>query len=70
MRDAPCDEEEGDELPAPVVPQPLAHVCVLTRGEGKVIARGGIVPGSWRERGGKFAKARGRIGSICGLFGR
>ncbi len=69
MRDAPCDEEQGDELPAPVVPQPLAHVCILARGKGKVIARGHVLPGRRRECGGNLADARGGTGGICGILG-
>ena len=51
-RDAPCDKEQSDELPAPVVPLPLTHVCVLARGEGDVFARGHVLPGRGRESSG------------------
>lgn len=44
MCDGPCDEEQRDQLPAPVVPRPLAHACVFSRREGKVIARGHELP--------------------------
>ena len=68
--DSPCDEKEGDKLPAPVVPGPLAHVCELAGSEREVFARGHILPGCRRECGGKFSNTRGDIRGICGQFGR
>ena len=67
MGNVPCDEEQRDELPAPVVPRQLAHKCILGRREGKVLGRGHELEGCRREKGGHLA--HGTIGSIYGLFG-